>query len=246
MQLPFRNIFVTQSVCRKFNDVISGSTLLQQRMFLRSCVPVESWTLRYLTTPPGFSIYDGDHISEVEFVPTADKTTNIIKTLKPVTLCPLAEVCDGNVPAAYGLQDLHEECTLNLKDLQDCPGSWRRMLLTDPPRKRAKLRGTLHLKDPSRLHKLFEDVFNPNGIRLGDVVDAMLCRPNADPKNQHMVLDGTWNTDKRPKVDVSKELETYRTQGHRAQRFDVRVSLKGMVVPTQEEWEEVRQKAQES
>lgn len=175
IQLPWKQLFPVQRVCRKFRNVISGSVRLQQRVFLRSCVPVESWTLRSkrpMTATLAATLALPHH--EFEFVPSTNTTTNAIEKLKPVELCPLATVVDGQISAAHRLALGSEACEIQLVDLYSRPGSWRNILLTDPPCQEITVDTSIEFLLQDECFEIETQVRDDQGVTIGAVFDALL------------------------------------------------------------------------
>ena len=217
IQLPWKQLFPVQRVCRKFHDVTSGSIRLQQRMFLRSCVPVESWTLR--SRGPVLEDLPFARRHEFEFVCSTDNVTNAIKKAKPVELCPLAILDNSGVPAVYRLLKRPEACNIELGDLCWRPGSWRNILLTDPP-----------CQEVTAIAGIECRARDDQGVTIGAVLDALIeALPTADLERMNNAM-----------LTALNALHKHNISDWSARSIKVRVHLDGMVVPREDEWEQVK------
>lgn len=180
--LPFKDLFVIQRVSRRFHDVIAGSTQLQEKMWLRpysSSFKRESLTLRTRNPiPQGETFELPPNYDERELLPASKGLTNVIRQhIVLADITPLAE------PAYF--RTLRErlfladsEIRLDFSRLHRMTGSWRKLLITDPPCEEVDMDASIQLEDPhssdgSRWYERLACLQNENGMNLGDLWDAV-------------------------------------------------------------------------
>lgn len=88
VRLPFKNLFLVQRVSRRFQEVITTSFQIQQKMFLRQREREKSWMLR--STVPINQYQRRGQTFEL-LVPASKDVTNRLQTFGVTTMCPLFE-----------------------------------------------------------------------------------------------------------------------------------------------------------
>ena len=257
IRLPYKDLFVLQRVSHKFKDVISGSVRLQQRMFLRSCVARESWTLRCKNrsgqTPSNSMaaklVPDPFDFGEVEVVPPSDSVTNALKQFTPVVLCPLVKDFGQVFNDFIDLQNSEQESSLSLTKLLKHPGSWRSMQLADPSVNEVLIIGSLNFYEPDgktmvvQSLRLRDSSSDTAGVKLGTIADIMLNSREPAPRN----TTSRWSSKSLPQrysITAAEALQRYEEAGL-VSSFDLFIRLPSVVTATEQEWNEVRSKASE-
>jgi hypothetical protein len=161
--LPFKELFVLQSVFKQWRGVITASPRLQEKMLLRphSTTPEETWILENYD-------YDGPLISLPAYEWVVDQAgaprfrrndgikTMLGKLLVPLTLNPILSLADphpmsedGYNNTGVGMMPAIERSCLSFSDTvsicirpgdlrQDC--SMRKLCLSDPPSRVAEVK----------------------------------------------------------------------------------------------------------
>lgn len=169
--LPATQLLVMQRVCRRFRNVITETTSIQERLFL---APAEGLCWNYMK-----SMYDRQ--SNVPFseegcgVGTGMPSSVLIRSSRrgfavpPVSvLNPILFTLRGgqNVSTRNGPAWIGWRATMNRSEppTPDCSeASWRRMFVTQPPMEIAEVSYRVGLTD--------YEVEGKDGVKAGDVVD---------------------------------------------------------------------------
>lgn len=246
--LPVRNIFTIQAVSQQFRDVIASSTQIQNKLFLRSCVPKELWDLcSVLGQPTPLRHMD----SSLKFLPHSDANTNKVgNPIMPAALCPIAHsasfTSDMKAIANRFRHLKNDPAYLDFMNLNTRHGSWRQMYLTDPPCKAVRITNAQAEISSNPCRVAYLDSFRisrAGGITMGDIVDA-ICAKKVDDLSTYS-SDGTVFRPPRTKPQFSidqwcKKYEADREYEGQLVSLDVDVMLEGMALPTMEEWAAVQ------
>lgn len=105
----------------------------------------------------------------MHYVPYSTEAMNTIGTpVTPAMLSPIAE------PAAFGIS---KKCEVRLREVQKMPGTWRNILLTDPPCSRvnttALLRVSCRPAAFSHVYDLEIAADGAAGVTIGTMLDAL-------------------------------------------------------------------------
>lgn len=245
IHLPFKTLWTCQRVCKQFQAMTETSPALQEIMMLRPRGgPRECWRIEggkgTGVYPPYFVVYDPGK----EAMPMDGKGT-----LTPARLCSLLQVWNGShgawkIAAVRHIGNRASECVvLDCSPRVLSSWSWKNLLVTDPPCFEADVDLSFvvgHYGIPDGTLKINQTVRNPKGLRMGDLVDEVLRKPepvrwslngkryfrfNPSPEKVLSRLEKQLGV--KAILDVDKTVA--RSGG----------SLRGMVIPTEEEWEQV-------
>ena len=245
--LPPKTLFGVQRVSRKFKDVIEKSIRLQQKMFLRSCsgekqrwapVRVEG-TRRDFTfalassaaaelsrpkavTPVQLSFLFDDILTFDDYKGSHSATRSVSRT-----------GCE-RVQAVSGFPNLRGR------------GSWLDTLITDPPS--CKVTVLCIWKINQQVDGWVQrDAENQAGLTIRDLMTALL-----DVKDTQKPCSGNSWVDHDTlgnfeEVTLASVLEELEAKYRREAKFGlIQLLLPDLVVPTEKEWDEMRQASVES
>ena len=246
LHVPIKNIFVSQRVCRQFQDLVKTSVTLRQKLFLRAALPDDKmWKL----SPRAEALREPTLIS-IPGMP-ADTVTRLLNDsttmhVKPAELNPFLEFgfnCSSS--AAKRLRwaqtervQLASTTQLRFRQMQD-QGLWCSGQLTDPPCPKAEIRAYWTMRASKRnvangrLDAILE---KPDGVTFADLWNALLSA-----KADHYRTGSQYHN-----IEESSFFELHERlvqEGYKPVVFkkdDISIDLFGVAIASEGEWKRLR------
>lgn len=248
--LPAKTIFGMQRTCKQFRDVIQDSTPIQQTIFLKPSVQPQMWKMSSDSRELEWAVTPEVWRQGMKFVKCTEDEQKAVKSdgprVLPVKMNPLFQEAGVNVMGSMSLMKSYldtPETSFDLSlggtpifDIQ----SWRRMLVSDPPMEHVEL--TLlfwHIKGQKTREETVVAVpyDDKKLLTLGSLVDAAM-----DTERRLYYADGDhiFTTAEHLIHLEEKKLGNPAKFGLNPA---VRIFLKGVITPTDQEWKAVEQSA---
>ena len=164
--LPMRDLLLAQRVCRKWRDVITENTRLQQNLFLEAERPTVAWKWSNAGRE-----YRLDRLPELpESEPRYEDKVTFTATLNEMLL-------DGGDQFESSTAECGIGEIFHLRDMacwRHKPGSWRRMFVTQPPATTIFMEWILGDYEEWRSgygSDWVDEFHKADGVTLGDVLD---------------------------------------------------------------------------
>ena len=244
LDLPFKNIFSSQRVSRQFRDCIISSGTIQQKLFLQpSKTPRTMWklcpTLCDGNQRRRWEIPDNAHWSICDATETLSATEET-RSVVPARLNPLLSLLFQYETSVTRHWDVAsgERVRLNLDlSIRGNP-SRQQTYFSDPPCQSVTVDMDWRLGKQSKVtgYRHYE-LYDPDGVTLCAAVKALLSEKDT------ISFDAarSWNIAKETTLDtVLKDLGESRSRKAVLTGRRSYFQLKGIVVPTEEEWTSVR------
>lgn len=241
LNLPSTAVFASQRVCRLFRETVKTSKMIKQKLFLETFAVELSWALQ---VESGQVNGYWNEVASVKFVRATEPGADA-KLVMPARLNPLLDVdslYDRNVQyTAHNLwvrQSTEVWWRPRKAPYLARPASYHQTYLTNPPCKSASIRFSWMLKTkPAARGHVYKEVHDPNGLTLGSLLDAVLDTEGGFGYAQAR----KWiYEDARSLRDVLVQLEQDFGGRTTIDKTTISITLKGVALPTEEEWEAMK------
>ena len=201
LPLPLPDLLRVQAVCKRWQDVITTSSVLQEKLFYKAAKADSAWLVDVTNLPSGMGPLHRRYETEVRVratvsVISTERTSHYGLLVAPVQINPLClrreddsdEDCNEDCDKETGLDyDANYGTPINVLpkffEAEYATGPWQRMLITQPPVQYVTVdSGPYHasetLNDSPPGQREFAagqstKLFVEGGVRVGDIILAI-------------------------------------------------------------------------